>query len=358
MNKYIPFLKLKTNEFAAIKNLDDSLRKGLSPFFDVPRQDEDKDEAEFKAIIKRLVRKCEINLKGIDRFFVDNFDVSDRFVIDGRNSYLYILEQFSDLPVIPVTGLNRSRDRRQSVFDAHSLGYVKSSTVAVRLNKEDIEDYRLVSRQLRSIFESISECFANVMLIIDCGVCLPDEVGVTGKRVSEFLLQFSEENEPLPIVIAGSSITASIRDIATVESRILMPRNEVAIFKDVAWRTGIKELTIGDYTTVSPFYSDIEIPKEAMRNVITPKLIYPFDGNQYVMRGGALRTHRRGSLQYNDLAAELVEESFYRGAGYSFGDYFFNEKAHGRGKQVTPSNAVCPMVNAHITYMLRDFVVL
>ena len=34
----------------------------------------------------------------------------------------------------------------------------------------------------------------------------------------------------------------------------------------------MKNLTIGDYGTVSPDYSDIEIPKEAMRNVIAPKI--------------------------------------------------------------------------------------
>lgn len=356
MNRYIPFLKLKNNEFSAIKSLEESLKENLTPFFDIPRQGEDKSESDFKAVVHRLARKCELNLKGIVRFYVDNFDISDRFLVGGRNSYLYVLEQFSDLPVIPVTGLNRSRDRQQSIFDAHTLGYIRSSTVAVRLSKEDVEDYRLVSRQLRSVFESILELFENVILVIDCGVCLYADVDVVSQRVSVFLQRLIEDYPSLPVVIVGSSITASIRDIANVESRTFMPRSEVAIFRDVSRRTKMEGLIFGDYTTVSPYYSDIEIPKEAMRNVITPKIIYPFDDKQYVMRGGALKTHRRGNLQYNDLAEELVGMPFYRGLGYSFGDYFLNEKANGRGKQVTPSNAVCPMVNAHIVYMLRDFV--
>jgi len=39
MNRYIPFLKLKSSEILAIKELDTELKEEITPFFDFPRKD-------------------------------------------------------------------------------------------------------------------------------------------------------------------------------------------------------------------------------------------------------------------------------------------------------------------------------
>ena len=93
-----------------------------------------------------------------------------------------------------------------------------------------------------------------------------------------------------------------------------------------------------------------------MLNVLAPKILYTFDRHHYIIRGGAIRTHVRGFLQYNDLAAEIITKPFYRGAEYSFGDNYIAEKSHSVGSNVMPSTIIKPTVNSHITYMLNGFV--
>ncbi len=54
MKNYIPFLKTKTNEFSAIKNLDDDIAMNITPFFDINRK-ENKNETDGKPIIQNGV---------------------------------------------------------------------------------------------------------------------------------------------------------------------------------------------------------------------------------------------------------------------------------------------------------------
>ena len=49
MNNYTPFLKLKSNEIMAFKELEASLKVACVPFFDIPKDDQ-LSEDEFKII--------------------------------------------------------------------------------------------------------------------------------------------------------------------------------------------------------------------------------------------------------------------------------------------------------------------
>ena len=48
MNNYIPFLKLKSNEILAIKELEAELQEEITPFFDFPQKKENFTEDTFK----------------------------------------------------------------------------------------------------------------------------------------------------------------------------------------------------------------------------------------------------------------------------------------------------------------------
>jgi len=93
-----------------------------------------------------------------------------------------------------------------------------------------------------------------------------------------------------------------------------------------------------------------------MPNVTAAKILYAFDKSQYVIRGGALKTHPRGYAQYFDLAEILVAKKFYRGEDYSLGDHYLKEKSCGIGRNGSPNSIIKPTVNAHITFMLKDYV--
>ncbi|MDG4475393.1 beta family protein [Thiovibrio frasassiensis] len=354
-NRYIPFLKLKSSEILAIKELSDELKENFVPFFDFPRQKKNTQLA-FKSTTEKMVRSMSSHLKENFNFYLDNFDIDSILEIDSINNYAYLLKSFSEFNVIPVVSIDRCAEHLAAVVDAKSSGELSSVVFALRLVPEDFASYDAVADEISDALIEIFALFDSVDLIFDCRVCLGQDLKQLKINIVEFANDFSKDYPLRKLIVAGSSIPASIRDVAGAESEVELTRPELKIYKSVEKEIGqIYDVVLGDYATVSPFYSELDIMPEIMQNVTAPKIIYSFDDQHYIIRGGALKTHQRGFAQYFDLAAVLVSKNFYRSAEYSFGDHYLSEKSLGIGKNVTPSSIVKPTLNAHISYMLKDF---
>ena len=355
MNNYIPFLKLKTSEILAIKELSSELKEVVTPFFDFPRKD-NFDEDNFKNTTEKMVRSVTRHLSSIPGFYLDNFDIDSTFEIDGMNNYEYLLLSFNNCRVIPVVSIDRYDGHIGSVYNLKNEGEIESNVLAIRLVPEYFESYMAISDDIDDMLGEVIELFDYIDLIFDCRVCLNQD----WRRISSDIINFAQSiSEIYPIrkfVVTGSSIPPSISDITGVESQRIYTRAELRIWNEVNSALGDSlPLTIGDYGIVSPNYSDIDIIPEAMLNVTAPKIFYSFENNHFIIRGGALRTHPRGFAQYFDLAEILVSEEFYRGRDYSFGDDFLYEKSNSVGSNVTPSSIIKPTINAHVSFMLKDY---
>ncbi|WP_335957983.1 beta family protein [Acinetobacter bereziniae] len=348
---YIPFLKFKVNEVGALKELEIHLKETLTPFFDLPRKENISEEA-FKKMIEQLVRKYELNLKAFSEFYLDNFDIDDSLKISGDENYKFALEKFINTPLIPVVGLDRSPQRNQLVFDYASL--LKTDTVAIRLTSEDL-DYQLNEDDLNDLLEACNENYKKIHLIIDNRICLNIDVDERAQVIIEFIEAITKDKDFDKIIVAGSSIPASIRDILDTGEQKILDRDEISIYRIV--KAHHNTICLGDYTVVSPNYSDVQVRGELMGKVTTPKVFYPFSDKMFATRGYALETHPRGHQQYNDLSLIVIGQSFYRTKINSFGDNYIYEKAHLICKKnVTPSSIPKPLVNLHISFMLKNFV--
>ncbi len=356
MNNYIPFLKLKQGEIFAVKELEEELQEAITPFFDFPQKKEGFSEDSFKETTQKKVLSVKRHLRNISNFYLDNYDVDSGLEIDGMNNYGYLLESFSDCPVIPVVSIDRCQDHIDAVCNAKNTGVIDSEVFALRLVPEYFENFDVISDDIDSIIGNVFETFENVDLILDCRVCLNQNWKNLASNIISFSRDFSRAYSIRNLIITGSSIPASIRDIIPTEREIEFPRTELRIFKSVRREIGESfNIVLGDYGVVSPNYSDLDILDEAMPNVTAPKILYPFDDKQYVIRGGALKTHPRGYAQYFDLATILVAKRFFRDRDYSFGDRYLDEKSNGTGKYIMPATIIKPTVNAHITFMLKDY---
>ena len=143
-------------------------------------------------------------------------------------------------------------------------------------------------------------------------------------------------------------IPPSIRDVLSTDDNTTLPRRELKIIAK-ARDLSLLELVAGDYATVSPFYSDVDLAPEFMQNVMTPRLIYPFKHSYYITRGVSMKSGGYG--QYVGLTADLCNQDFFR-PGYSTGEEYFYEKSKGIGKNATNGTVVKPSVVAHISYMV------
>lgn len=356
MNNYIPFLKLKANEIGALKELTLDIKKnGVLPFFDLAKK-EDMTSSSFQNMVKKSVTSLSKNLKEIDRFFIDNFDIDDRIVVNNQNNYKFVIEAFSEMNFIPVVGLDRAVGHNKLVFNYKQNGIIKSNAIAIRLLVEDFEDFELVSDELEDLVNQGKELFSEWVLILDNRVCLNIEVTKRVQQLVNFLGDSKKIFDFDCVIIAGSSITPSIGDILEVGSEVTHNRIELEIYSGVTNKLDTLNLYLGDYTIVSPLYSDVTLPPEMMQNILTPRIIYTYDRVHYIARGNGIKTHPRGYKQYNDIAKNLITKSYYRGAPYSFGDNFLSEKANYQGSSVTPGSIIKPTINTHITYMIKDFV--
>ena len=360
MTNYVPFLKTKTNEFSAIKNLDDDIAMNITPFFDINRKENKNEtdgkpiiqnggsqkytENEYKDKIEKLVRKCELNLKKVYTFYLDDHDVDDELYINGAQSYGFVIERFSSFNFIPIIGINRDNCRNSIVFEKNQL--IKSSIVAIRLEFEDIQTGILEIKQLVKL---ATHYFSQIELIIDMRI-MPQDIDikevftVISKFLSKPIYTFSK------IIISGSSITKAPGEIIDTKTIKDIPRKELELFSLL--NSYFTDLTYGDYTIISPCYSELNIDPRLLPGITAAKVIYSYGNYHHFCRGEILETG--GSSQYNKFCKHIFESDFYRGKDYSFGDNFIYN-AIGKTDGISPGSILNPTINAHISYMYKDY---
>jgi hypothetical protein len=352
MNNYTPFLKTKSNEIGALKVLDSALKPFIAPFFDFPMK-KGLTEESLKKSIDGTHKKIKTHLKEYRHFYLDNFDVPDAISISGQDNYFYVINKFSDTNFIPVVAIERTPQRNDAVFRAKAINEIKSNIIALRVQPEDFQHYSVTKTDIQPLVAQCIAHFTSIVLILDNRICRTCDTTKRAVELTNFIIAIKRDYSFSKIIITGSSIPASIKEILEVGQEISMLRSELEIHKKVIVHHELNDVELGDYTIVSPNFSEIDIPPESMRNVTAPKILYAFEDYQYVIRGNGLKNHPRGNHQYNDMAQILVAKSFYRTPPYSWGDNYLNDKANSHGSLVTPSSILNPTINAHITFMLK-----
>lgn len=352
--KYVPFLKAKVNEFGALKALAENHKEVLVPFIDIPMKT-GLEEPTLRSGIETVYSKVLGNLKGYSGCFIDNFDIPDAITINGVDAYQYVIDQFAGYNFHPVVGLDRSPQRNALVFKAKAGGDIVSSRIAIRLQPDDFSHYSLVRQDILNLLAMGAGLFHEWVLVLDNRICSKCNADQRGAEIASFIQSALQDFNYSSIVVAGSSVPSSIADVISVKRELILERRELDIYSVVRGSVNYENLVFGDYTIVSPNYSDLVIIPEILRNIMAPKILYSYDGVHYIARGGALKTDPRSDYQYNDMAQILIGKPFYRGPAFSSGDKYIYEKAASIGKLVTASSVLNPTINAHMTYMLSIF---
>jgi len=345
------------HERLALGSLELNLKEALTPFLDFPQKKGSySNEDEFKGVVDTAVRAVNRHMSSFPYFYLDNYDIDFDFEIDGKNNYEFLLESFQQFLLIPVISIDRDDGHISAVASAKDTGIVSGNSLALRFMRDEFVSFNVVKDEIRDRLENVMDKFEVVDLVLDCRVCNNLDVDAISSEIASFIREFTQVYEVRHIIVSGSSIPPSISDLISAGDEVEIERNELKIFNQVCANLGDQyDLVLGDYGVVSPDYSDVNISPEMMQNVITPKIIYSFEGSHYITRGNGIKTSPRKLRQYNDQASVLVGKHFYRSESYSDGDRFISEKSRGIGSQVTPATIIRPTMNAHITYMCKDY---
>ena len=347
---YVPFLKSKKNEIHALAEIESDLSPSICPFFDYPKKQNGDTANNIEKSINRLVKKFRKYLQHINGFYFDIYDIDDEIEINGKHIYAFLLKAFSSFPIIPVVSIDRSDLHQESVVDAKKSGLIASDFVAFRVTQEDFQSFNVVQHDIEDILSEPFSLFKAIDLVFDCRICINANINKIAEEISIFSNNFGQKYPIRNIIISGSSIPASVAEVLSSNSEDYVQRVEMDIYKAAQNLLKDKALVFGDYTTISPDYSDADIPPEQMQNRITAKLTYSFDDQHYFIRGGSLKT--KGRDQYFDLAAELCGKIFFR-KGNSPGDIYFEEKSNRQGDQCYVNTVIKPSINSHMTYIIQ-----
>ncbi len=352
-HKYTPFLKFKANEVAGLSMLSPELKSELTPFFDLPRKD-GMTAAEFEKSAAACRKKADKYLTRFPYIFVDSFDIPDSIATTGTPNCKTVIDAFKDFEYVPVLGLDRAADHNQAIINAKAAGEIISNTVAVRFQAEEFASFDLIKDELLELICAGSDAFSSWIFIFDCRVCLTSNRMKIATDIANFVQQAGTKADVDQFIVAGSSIPATITEIARPSDESVIARAELEIFHTAESIVGTEVLSLGDYTIVSPTYSELTIAPELLLSVTAPKVFYAFENSHYIARGGRIKT--KGYEQYDDICVEISGKSFFRGAEYSWGDELIQLRADGiRKKNITPSTILKPTICAHITYMALDY---
>lgn len=352
-HNYTPFFKFKTNEVAGLTELSSELKAQITPFFDLPRKN-GMTRTDFEKLVGSCCKKAEKYLKDFPYIFIDSFDIPDAIAKGGSPNCRVVIETFADFEYVPVLGLDRAADHNQAIFDAKGDNEIISDTLAVRFQPDEFASFDLIEDELSELITAGAGLFSNWIFIFDCRVCLISNRMKLATDIANFVSAANEVIQVEKYIIAGSSIPATITDIARPGDESVIARAELEIFHAAQSMVGAIALSLGDYTIVSPTYSELTIAPELMLSVTAPKVFYAFENYHYIARGGRIKTNGYG--QYDDICEEIVSKSFYRGAPYSWGDKFIQQRVDGyRERNVTPSTILKPTICAHIEYMAKDY---
>lgn len=347
MISYIPFLKAKQGELTAVSELATNVRERICPFFDFPRKKK-YDAALFASKTVRIAGGLKRHWGAEREFYFDDLDVKDKLTVEGQQQYAYVLGALKGLRVIPVVGLDRSM-HNAAVVGLKRNGETDSPIVAFRAHPQDFEDFEEQKAEIEYGLDDVFKEFKEIDLVFDCQLCTGLDVSTTAQQIADFAQKFSAAYKKVRrVIVTGSCIPPSIRDVLGTDDATTLPRRELEIMAKTRDLFG-GDVVAGDYATVSPFYSDADLDPKLLQKVMTPRLIYPFERSFYITRGSSLQSG--GQDQYVGLTKELCGQGFFR-PGYSLGEDYFSAKSKGIGKRAMNGTVVKPSVVAHITYMV------
>jgi hypothetical protein len=347
MNEYSPFLKLKQGEITALINLLPLDRKIIIPLLELPRDD--------KNTIDKLISKIDKSAKSMKKnlesnfsFYIDNYEVPDDFKIYGSDNYLYLLNSFEDFDIIPVIGFDRTKTH-------NSIGIkyanTRSKKVALRLTYDYFDTFLAYDEDLKTMLNKL-DSDVSCIILLDCNYIDDSNIEIFGKNLLVVLTNIIESNKFAKIIISGSSIPTPIGDKVKTNTNVEIKRNEIILFKEIIKKFPGMPLILGDYTVISPGYSEISVAPTLIQKVTTTKIIYSFLDSHYINRGQAIDPY--GLEQYFSQAEKIIKKSFFRGRDFSWGDSYLFDRAKYKTTKITPSSIIRPEVTSHIKFMISE----
>lgn len=324
---YVPILKFRQGEYLAMGRAATSIKKWMTPLFEIPTEpwdfEENRPSKSMDEHLSKLGKRLSRNWKA--RCFIDSP------YIDGTASVasgLHHLEQAFTLAraegclAVPVIGIERHLIYKKAVS---SIIAIDRRGACIRVSPDDFASNIAgkISGLLSTIGLNASECD----LIIDAN----DDVSSSSNSQATV---WKSQIASLPfladwrsLTVAGGSFPATLTPTSSYRPHKDLKRHEWLAYKALLKGKVARIPTFGDYSAASPKTFEMD-PRLMDPNA---KLKYTLNDEWRVVMGKQVK--KNGRAQYQTLCTYLIKSlgGSWPGPTYSHGDQFIDDCAGGKG---------------------------
>ncbi len=349
---YVPILKGKEGEFAALEALSSDVKPEVTPLIEVPgvpfdfasgRSAKSLDE-HTRGFPERISRSW-----GTNEFYLSTpYFGEDELLADGRCAFDFLLSECKrrGLGAIPVISPSSSDASLKTLFRRENL----DETVCIRLSTSDFTEDVDTDEVLSDLLQRIGRTSVKGLdLVVDFGDLEFDDSVAAFMARSVLAMPVPLNKDLRTVVFAASSFPKDLSSLGP-NSVALLPRREWKLWKAIhSKRSAIPQnLVFGDYAISHP--TQRELDPRTMR--MSANIRYTAPNDWLIVKGRNVNQY--GFEQFFELSKSLIQRPEYCGSNYSWGDRFIFDCAEGiRG----PGNATTWRkvgVNHHIAFMARQ----
>jgi len=343
---YVPILKGKEGEFAALEALRDSIPDRIMPVIEIPNVPYDyANERPSRSVPDHISNVTERLRRSWDArpVYIDVPSVDDD---EGGPAPLDIaLRRCEEQGIQGVPVISR-RSAPEVVQAAARYAEATRSGACVRLFVDDFEDDVEIEADITALLAPFRDAVCDLILDL---ADISNSASPAQLIARSMLSMMPIRERWRRVILAAASFPVDLSDVDAATTT-LIPRREWQLWQALQRRpTGLPRqgIVYSDYAIAHP------VPRELDPRimVMSASIRYTTDEDWLVVKGRNVRQY--GFEQYFDLCRTLVERPEYRGADFSWGDEYIARCA---ARELGPGNATTWRkvgTNHHITVVVR-----
>lgn len=355
---YIPVLRLKQAERDALCKVEPTIRKHITPLFELIMPSPKRDKDDYKKVLAdsktMLLDRLPKYAADINKCCTQGSALIDVHLIDGElraRTLKTILEsvdkQVSLIPVthiIPVLSTDADNDTRHVAIE---YALTSGNGLCIRIDRFNLNNADL-GVVITQFISSNKLSVESTDLLIDLGVISPDD---KAEELAAQLAILPYLDRWRTFIVTGGAFPKDLSDIEK-HSQKQIDRYDWRLWNDLnAQPTLTRKPMYSDYTIQHPIYLG---QIEGVINT-SASLRYTDEEKWEVTRGEGLRNEKgAGYKQYPAIAQLVKQQSYFKGATYSDGDHYIDDMAKDDNTRTgNPMTWLKAGINHHLTLVVK-----
>lgn len=308
---YVPVLKGRQGEFAALADIQLSTRQRVLPLIEIVPGPAD-EPADLRSLINHTARKLKVWAG--DRLLLDAGLLPTDVIVDGQSGAVGYAVSAAVGELVNATPVVRLNDEDLALQDAAAAHAEQGNGIAIRLSVEDLdEDSEDIDESLSSLLAKLGVSRGDVDLVLDLSVVDGDPaVRVLSRLAADAVRGLTAVEDWRQVVVTAGAFPADLSTVGpwTIGEPI---RYDAALYDRLQQRKRIDRMPIfGDYAIAHPLLANGPAFPPA------PQLRYTVADKWLTLKG--TRNDPRGHEQFYEVCAKIARHPEFVGPGLGRAD--------------------------------------